>query len=226
MPRSPKYAHRSGAGAGNSVRFSMSKTHLRQLWTAIGAILTFYSMNAWLVSQGGNAIFDVKLLDNRPRVESLFAVPICSIALFALCQIGVAYAKKSGGGEWHSRLPVVWLESLETSSVGGRRYQAFFLAIFIFVPAVALIHFLRKVFEATVLRDGNQVEALSPLDAVPPSQIFSETYWIGDGLYSGMAPIVGAVAWIPVIEPVLLVLLVLAAWMAVVRLIWFLFHET
>ena len=192
----------------------MNTDHLRQLWGAIGTLLVFYAMNAWIVSQGGNAIFDVDLIEDGPRVGALVAIPICSVLLIGVSRIGSAHARHRCADEWHSRLPVVWLEGLDTSTSGGRWYQRFFLTIFVIIPSFSLVHFVGKVLDAPVRHSAAIEDPFSPLDFLPIDEIFSKTYWIG-GSVAEDGKLHGAVSWYPVIEPIVLFVLVLAAWVSV-----------
>ena len=120
----------------------MSPAHLKKLWTVVGTILVFYSVNAWLVSQGVHSVFEVALLDSRRRFESLFAIPVCGVLLILVCHIGLAHARAVSAGSWHARIPVVWLDDLDMGTLNGKLYQAFFAVVFLLVPGAALIHFL------------------------------------------------------------------------------------
>ncbi len=200
----------------------MSVKHLRQLWTVLGAVLAFYTLNAWIVSQGGQAIFDVDLIEDRPRVGALVAIPICSALLFTLCRIGTKHAQHIRIQKWHVRLPVVWLENLDTSSPEGRWYQRFFLLVYVIIPAAALAHFVGKVIDAPVRRNDALDMNLSPLEIIPVGEILTKTYWIG-GFLNDKRELEGAVSWYPVIEPAILAVFVGAAWISVGLLFWSLF---
>lgn len=201
----------------------MNTDHFRQLWTALGTVLLFYVVNAWLASVGANPIFDFRLLEDRPKIESLLALAVCAPMLILLCGIGIRHARavssSSPDARWHERLPVVWLQGVNTSTGEGRIYQGAFLAAFIVLPATSLWHFLRKIRRAGVLQDDDRSTLKDPFQLVPLKDL-GKTHWIGDGLKAGMTEIKGAVTWFPVFEPALLLMLTAAAWISAARLIW------
>ncbi|QFT74866.1 hypothetical protein [Ruegeria sp. THAF33] len=192
----------------------MTQEHLRKLWSVLGALLAFYAANAWIVSQGGNPIFDVDLIEDGPGVGSLVALPICAVLTILVSRIGTAYARRSGADAWHAKLPVVWLEGLDTSTSGGRWHQLFFLTAFIIMPALSLVHFARKVLDAPVWLRSQTGSPGSAIDTVPFSEIFSMTHKIG-GFIDEKGKLQGSVDWYPAVEPLILAALALAAWISV-----------
>jgi hypothetical protein len=188
----------------------MSPAQLRKLWTVVGTILVFYSLNAWLVSQGVNSIFKVALVDSRPRFESLFAIPACSVLLILLCHIGLAYARAVSADFWHARMPVVWLDDLDTGTLNGKLYQGFFAVVFLLVPGAALIHFLQKVASTNLVRDGQTLNAHF-FDWVPLKELYAHSYALGNGVETGTPPKVSTVAFWPDGEPILFLMLVILA---------------
>jgi hypothetical protein len=198
----------------------MSPTQLKRLWAVIGTILVFYSLNAWLVSQGVNSIFKVTLLDSRPRFESLFAIPVCSVLLILLCHIGLVHARVGRAKVWHARLPVVGLDDLDTGTLTGKLYQAFFAVVFLLVPVAGLIHFLQKVASINLVRDG-QILSAHFFDRVPWNELYAHSYALANGVETGTPPKVSIVAFWPDGEPILflgLVVLAIAhvAWLGMV----------
>lgn len=187
----------------------MTEAHLARLWIVVGLFLVFYSLNTWIVSQGGKALFGVELLDDQPVTSALVAIPICAVLLVLQCRIGMAYADRSGmRRQWHARTPVVGLDGLKTGSREGKLYQAFFLILFVIVPVAALGYFVDQVLGGTVYDRVAKTEH-SPLAAVDWATIASASYW-DDRFRLGEGPD-KAVTWFPVVEPVLLGLLLLLA---------------
>jgi len=201
----------------------MSTEHLCKLWGVLGALLAFYASNAWIISQGGNPIFDVDLIEDGPGVGSLVAIPICGVLTIVVSRIGTTYARQRGTEAWHAKLPVVWLEGLDTSTQGGRWYQCFFLTAFVIMPSLSLAHFGRKVLDAPVWLGSETDRSVSTLEIVPFSDIFSKSHRIG-GFVDESGKIQGAVSWYPVVEPLVLAALVFAAWISVLVFIYDLFY--
>ena len=171
------------------------------------------------MSQGANPILDVELLDDRPRLEALFAILVTAPLLILLTIVGIAHARAVDRQGWHARLPVVWLDGVDTRTAGGRAYQAVFLVLFVLLPALALLHFANKVAGATVVRRSDGA-TLGPFDLVPAYNPFDDPYRIGDTPDASEG-----VSWYPVIEPILLAILVLSAWICTGRLLWILWHD-
>lgn len=185
----------------------MSAVQLKKLWTLIGAVLVFYSLNAWLVGQGVNSVFNATLLDARPRFVSLFAIPICSVLLVLLCHIGIAYARATPTGSWHARIPVVWLDAVDTKTRAGMIYQGFFVVMFLLVPCAALIHFLQKVASVNLVKDGEILPETRFFDWVPWREVSTHAYELANGI--GTPP--AKVAFWPDGEPILFVGLAILA---------------
>jgi len=194
----------------------MTRAHYGTLWTAIGTILVFYTLNAWIATQGGQPLFDVNLIEARAELSGFFAIPLCAALLALLSEIGLRYARRSeDAARWHDRMPVVGLTGLNTASREGRAYQCFFLFAFILVPILGLVHFLNKTNRLVVFdrRSCEQVSAFA-LPAEPLRwSTWNDGYRIGVAIPDpcGRAP--GSVTWLPVIEPLIFGLLIaLAFW--------------
>lgn len=56
----------------------MTARHFAQLWTALGSVLAYYSLNALVVMQGGQALFGELLFEQVDRIEALFALFVCA----------------------------------------------------------------------------------------------------------------------------------------------------
>lgn len=197
----------------------MTPAHLTRLWLVVGLVVVFYSLNSWIAGQGGNPIFDINLVDDRPATSTLIAMPICALLLTLLCRIGIRFAKASPDARfWLERMPVVGLEGLNTSSPEGRRYQGFFLFLFIGLPSAALVYFTDRVLEAKVFDRQTPDAKLAPLDGVPLSTMLSRPYW--DDRFRLGGSVDEAVTRFPVIEPIVLALLLAVAFWNVARLLY------
>jgi hypothetical protein len=119
----------------------MNARALSKLWTVLGSVLLFYTLNAWLQSQGGGLLFKVAILDEREVPNAYFSIIICGTLLTVLCLIGSEFARISAGLSRFGRWPVVELEELDFGDRSARVYQVFFLLIFVAVPLGAIVHF-------------------------------------------------------------------------------------
>lgn len=189
----------------------MDQPHYTKLWSAIGLALSFYALNAWIASQGSKPfIAGGLLLEERPVLTAIVAIPICAALLALTAEVGFRHALGAKGQPWHARLPVVWLTGMRTGSREGRLYQTFFFLLFIVMPTVALGHFVNKSFQAEVLHRATGVRG--PWWHPPAGDGF---WGIWNAFAIGRQGAVEAdmITWWPVWEPVIFaVLLAVAAW--------------
>lgn len=200
----------------------MSQTQLAKLWTVIGLALLYYGLNTWLVTQGGQEIFDAKLVLTSRVPAALMGLVICSILAILAALVATLYARR-GGNAWHARIPVVGLGAIHTHSVEGKAYQAVMLLLFSLLPAVALVHFWLVLQSGRVLTTGTSariaasiwdVTALRGLD--DPARICSR---IGDPRQCE-----GGATFLPALEPLALVMLLAVVAWANIRHWWFVFR--
>lgn len=128
----------------------MTPTHYGKIWTFVGAVLLYYALNTWIVTQGGNEVFDAKLVTSNRMPAAVIGILVSSVLLFVLSLVGRAYASGSGP-TWHERIPVVALQDLRTGSREGRWYQGAVLFCFAALPVAATIHFWDLIVSATVV---------------------------------------------------------------------------
>ena len=116
----------------------------------------YYSLNSWIVSQGGNEIFGAKLVVSNKIPAAMIAIPICAVLLILTSLIGRLYALR-GGVRWQERIPVVGFELINTISREGTVYQGAMIAVFSLLPALAMIYFWHSFLTAKVmLNDGSK----------------------------------------------------------------------
>jgi hypothetical protein len=205
----------------------LDEKHLRQIWSFLGALLCFYSVSAFIVSQGGPAILGAVFFENAPRIESVFAMPICGGLLILLSLVGTLYAKLMKTQSWAGRVPVVWLDGLDFSKPEAKIYQAFFLLLFLLVPMIAQTHFLKRVAGATVYAQDGSGHALAPFCVFDCGNIsFASRYTIGDGLTAQNLATKDAVSvdWIPILQPIAFFLVFFASIIFMIRFFWHVFR--
>lgn len=173
------------------------------------------------MSQGVQSIFKMATVESRPRFVDLFAIPICGFLLILLCQIGFAYKSTVSGRHWHERLPIVWLEGLQTGSRSGKIYQAFFILLFLVIPAAALIHFMDKVRSLDVFKDDELLSQIHFFDWISPATIDGHQFALGNGIGADPAK----VTFIPNVEPIFFSVLVIVALAHVVWLLISIFRQ-
>jgi len=116
----------------------------------------------------------------------------------------LGYVRAVSKRNWHQRIPVVWLENLDTATLSGKLYQAFFIFAFLLIPTAGLIHFLDKVSSINVLRDGQPFQQTHFFDWVPADALAGHKFSLGNGI--GNPP--AEVAFWPNGQPIIFALLV------------------
>jgi len=128
----------------------VTQVQIAKVWLVLSLVLLYYALNSWLVSQGGNEIFGVKLIVSNQVPAAMIAIPICGVLLICTSWIGRLHAVR-GGDLWHRRIPIVGFESIDTASKEGRLYQGFMLVVFSLLPILAMLHFWRIFWSAEVM---------------------------------------------------------------------------
>jgi hypothetical protein len=138
----------------------MSPKQLGKLWTVIGAILLYYALNTWIVTQGGHEIFGIRLVVTNRVPAAMLAIPICSLLLIATSAIGILYALRTEP-RWPDRIPVVGFETLNTKATESKMYQGAMLFLLSILPALSLIHFWRTFTQAKLVTTGKSPALLA-----------------------------------------------------------------
>ncbi|WP_149911018.1 hypothetical protein [Agrobacterium tumefaciens] len=192
----------------------MTQSQLGKIWFVISAFLLYYTLNSWLVTQGGQEIFGAKLVVAKRVPAAIIAILICSVLLILASRIGRLYALRSGPS-WHARVPVVGFDAIDTGSREGKIYQRAMLFFFSILPIAGLIHFWFIVSSAKVLPKGSgkstgiwDWSALTTLN--DPARICSA---FTEGQAGSCAD---NVTILPLIEPAAFLLLTLVALVAVI----------
>lgn len=118
----------------------MTPLQLSKLWFVLSLALLYYALNSYVATQGGESIFDAKIISTGKAAAAVTAIPICSFLLLVSSAIGWLHAKRKDGA-WHARIPIVGFDEIDTASREGRAYQAANLTIFSLLPALSLPHF-------------------------------------------------------------------------------------
>lgn len=206
----------------------MTPKHLTQIWTALGALLVYYTLSAWSAGQGGPPLFSAIFYPEAARIEALFALIICSALLVLLTATGAAYAVAVGKVDWASRLPVVWLEGLNTGVLSGKVYQGLFLLAFVFLPIAGLYHFLDRFSGASVIHHKGLAGPFNPFCLMNCPLLPSGRYQVGDGLTYANLELKSKsgqiVDWLPILEPWGILALLVGACASTVHLLYRVFR--
>jgi hypothetical protein len=114
-------------GAFDNQRLTMNKAHLTQLWQWLSIACVLFLVTSVISLQGGSEflgrLFGDKLSagDNKPAIGYFGA--IIGGGLFLLASSVLLLHARRHGDQWHSRIPVVWLEGLNTSAWEAKCFQ-------------------------------------------------------------------------------------------------------
>lgn len=133
----------------------MSRAGLARVWGILGALLALYSTGTWIVLQGGRSFAEIPGLEAKAPVTSAYlAVPVIGTLLGILAAVGLFYLR-TPHGKGDTFLPVVALADAgpyNPTAWSMRLYQAFFVSVFLLLPAAALLKLNATVLERGVLR--------------------------------------------------------------------------
>jgi hypothetical protein len=122
----------------------MNKAHLTQLWHWLSIVCVLFLVTSIISLQGGSEflgrLFGDKggaTVDNKPAIGYFGTVVGAGLFLLALSVL-LLHARRYGN-QWHSRIPVVWLEGLNTSAWEAKVFQTCILVIFVAMPFAGII---------------------------------------------------------------------------------------
>jgi hypothetical protein len=184
------------------LRNNMSKKDLAKIWQKLSTYLVLFAAATWAVTQGISPGFGVEI-DQRRQIAALLGLVIC-IPLYWVCLwFAGRYAVSFGSTSWHSRLPPVGLDDeLDVSTIEGRMYQRFCLAVFVFFPLAALTHFY-NIFIGAPVREFSSNNLISMWNIGSPMVLFQDAYRYGES---------GGVTFFPFYEPMILTILFAGIW--------------
>lgn len=129
--------------------FSMNKKHLTQLWIWLSVACVLYLTTTVISLQGGTEflgrLFGDKgssAVDNRPAVGYFGAIIGGGLLFLGSCILAL-HARRHGS-HWHSRLPVAWLEGLDTHAWEAKLYQMIILVIFMVLPLIGVVRCMEE----------------------------------------------------------------------------------
>ena len=116
-----------------------------------------------------------------------------------------------------NRIPVVWFDKIDTASSEGRWYQTIIIVSFIILPALSLIHFFLIVEAASVCVRSSPPRTTNVWDLSAIETLDDPTS--GNDLNRVVQPSIceNGVTFFPVVEPLVLLVLIVAAYWAVYR---------
>jgi hypothetical protein len=135
----------------------MNKTHLTQLWQWLSIACVLFLVTSVISLQGGSeylgGLFGEKpnaaaekrseklTADSKPAIGYFGA--IVGGGLFLLASSALLLHARRHGDRWHARIPVIWLEGLNTSAWDAKVFQAVILLVFVGSPAAGIFVCIR-----------------------------------------------------------------------------------
>src|SRR5258708_30453286 len=122
----------------------MNQKHLTQVWQWMSVACVLFLVTSVVSIQGGSEfvgkLFGDKagsLSDNKPAIGYFGA--IVGGVLFLIASFVLLLHAYRHGNRWHDRVPVVWLEGLDTNVWDGKAFQIIVLLLFLGIPAAGLV---------------------------------------------------------------------------------------
>ena len=122
----------------------MNQKHLTQIWQWMSVACVLFLLTSIIAIQGGSEfvgkLFGDKggaLSDNKPAIGYFGA--IVGGGLFLIASFVLLLHACRHGDRWHNRVPVVWLEGLDTGIWDGKVFQIIVLILFLGIPAAGII---------------------------------------------------------------------------------------
>ncbi|MGH0037770.1 MAG: hypothetical protein ACQGVK_22295 [Myxococcota bacterium] len=167
----------------------MNEKAVRSIWTAVGLALAYLSFNAWSATQQwGFELPGLSFENYKSFPASIFGL-LGGVPLLILEVYLASHHPKPKKSIWSQRLPIAFGQEIDVTTTLGRRYQAFFVFLFILFPSFAQVHFIDKFWTGCFRHDQG---CLTP---IPFSDLCSNNH-----SYFG-------VTFFPIYEPVLLTIL-------------------
>lgn len=137
----------------------MSRVGLARLWAVLGSLLALYATGTWITLQGGKSFADIPGLEVKSPVTSAYlAVLVVGALLGVLSAVGLFFIRTERA-DGDALLPIVAVADLgphRMSSSSMALYQAFFLSVFLLLPAASLFELNSVVLQRGVLwHDGD-----------------------------------------------------------------------
>jgi hypothetical protein len=161
----------------------MNQKHLTQVWQWMSVACVLFLLTSIVSIQGGSD-FVGKLLgdkggtlpDNKPAIG--YFGTIIGRGLFLTASFALFLHAFRGGDHWHNRVPVVWLEGLNTSVWDGKLFQIVVLVLFLGLPAAGIIRCIGEAesgdvceLDANHFYKGSETTLLSPPHALEGHQM-------------------------------------------------------
>jgi hypothetical protein len=119
----------------------MNQKHLTKIWEWTSVACLLFLITSVISIQGGSEfigrLFGDKggtIADNKPAIGYFAAIIGSALPLPA--SFALSLHARRHGTTWHERVPVVWLEGLNTFAWEGKLFQAVVLLVFLALTGV------------------------------------------------------------------------------------------
>jgi hypothetical protein len=127
----------------------MNQKHLTQIWLWVSIVCILYVLTNVISLQGGTDFVGRLFGDkgpanvaNRPAVGYFGA--IIGAGLFFVASSVLALHARRHGDYWHARIPVAWLENVNTAAWEARVFQIVVLGLFLALPALGIVRCMQE----------------------------------------------------------------------------------
>jgi hypothetical protein len=69
----------------------VNREHYGQLWAGVSLFLLYYALNTWIVTQGGNEIFDAKLVMSNRVPAAVVGIAVCGALIAVASSFGLLF---------------------------------------------------------------------------------------------------------------------------------------
>jgi hypothetical protein len=122
----------------------VNKEHLAKVWSWLAVVSVLFVATSIVSLQGGTE-FVGRLLGDKggtpvtnPAGIGYFGA-IVGGGVFLLASVPFLVHVRRHGERWHARVPVVWLEGLDTAAWEGKAFQICVLLLLVCAPAVGIL---------------------------------------------------------------------------------------
>jgi hypothetical protein len=188
----------------------MNEKVLRGIWGTLGSALLVFAAACFLRTTGAKLIESgIKQNELDPHAVPLLAIPVIWILAILVMRATREHARLVIGRDpqasWAQRLPIFYFDPSDVAVDErlGRLYQRYFLALFLVVPVIVMLHQFGLLLEADAMLDGDLlIHGWKHLSVVG----IDWSRWLTDYRLAGLQ-------YYPVIEPWIFVAMILhVAW--------------
>ena len=166
----------------------MPKESYAKIWTTIGLLTLYTSLNTYLCTQGSELAFGYPdFSDMGTQSITLYAMLIFIPSFLTFLWITFNYLKEHGNFEkWTEGFPIAFNLKLDPKSFSGRKYQTTFFILFFIVPIILQVHSLKVFFRTPVFLNSKDYVVVANdfkshlLNFEPFSKSFGNEYRFGD----------------------------------------------